>query len=285
MKLYKKFVAHGLLVVLLCALATQQLACGKQEERPGIHYVLLLDMSGSISDNQRAEWMEKIELLLSKVFSAGDAILTLGIHSQTGNAAPIYQAFTEPLPANPVADDLQRWKRESRSIRKDGVDTIRQAFENARPSRFTDIFSAIDRAILAVSVVVTIDGALFFLLGTRGFRRAFDRRKRARNLKRQISRVKSLEARFCEAEARYTELDHVKNELEDRKRLVAEQHRKRTLLNIEKVEKAWRSSRQSDELVSEILSVKFRDQSTIKGTEEQTSAQPKLMKIAQSTAS
>lgn len=145
--------------------------------------------------------------------------------------------------------------------------------------------ASIDRAILAVSVVVTLDGALFFLLGTRGFRRAFDRRRCVRNLKRQNSEVTSLEAKLSETEARFSELEHVMNQLEERKSLVAEQYRKRTLLNIEKADNAWRSSRRSDELVSEILSVNYRNHSAADETGKQTSSQPKLMKLAQGTAS
>jgi uncharacterized protein YhaN len=136
-----------------------------------------------------------------------------------------------------------------------------------------------------VSVVVTLDGALFFLLGTRGFRKAFYRRKCLKDLKRQNARVKSLEENLSVAEARFSQLDHIKNQLEERKTLVAEQYQKRTLLNIEKAEKSWRSSRRSDELVADILSVNFRDQQVPAGMSEAATAPPTLVKIAQGTAS
>lgn len=134
-------------ITLLTVLALTALLAGcRAGARPagGMHLIVFLDLSGSVSLHQRARWQQYIDPVLAAIGS-GSAIEIFPIHDQTGSAAPLFIAEIPQLSDDAALDELSRFKAVQREARAGAHAAFQRAVSNPTRARGTDVFGAIDR--------------------------------------------------------------------------------------------------------------------------------------------
>jgi hypothetical protein len=107
-------------------------------------YIVFVDQSASIPETQQAQWEKVFGKLLDRL-KGGDAFAIFGIHDQSLNAKPIFQAEVPVLEEGAGLDDWETWKRRLNQIRNGAKESFNKALHPERRALSTDIFSAINR--------------------------------------------------------------------------------------------------------------------------------------------
>ncbi len=132
--------------IVLCVAAFHFLGGGHGGERKELpaRTIVFVDQSASIPEAQQAEWEKVVGGLLGRL-KAGDAFAVFGIHDQSLNAKPIFQAEVPALEEGAGLDEWETWKRRLNQIRKEAKEAFNQALHPEQRALSTDIFSAINR--------------------------------------------------------------------------------------------------------------------------------------------
>ncbi len=102
-----------------------------------------LDLSGSVSDEQRISWLQETRKILSRL-GAGDSLLVFGVHEATRNADPIYVGHI-PTPANNGMGETIRIRQAIKEVRQLAGAKIEEALKGKGAANKTDLFQALDR--------------------------------------------------------------------------------------------------------------------------------------------
>jgi hypothetical protein len=133
-------------VAVLCVAAFYVLS-GNPPEKTGkraVRLIIFVDQSASIPEAQQTQWEKTAGQLFDRL-GTGDGIVIFGLHDQSLNAKPIYQADVPILDDEAGLEDRARWKRRLNQIREQAKAAFQQALNPQQRALSTDIFSAINR--------------------------------------------------------------------------------------------------------------------------------------------
>src|SRR5262245_7854652 len=135
----------GLLHRILLALAVlAQIAC--RPERPGETYMIFIDLTGSVSADQRAAWINEGAKVLARL-TFGDAIAIFPITDHTLDAAPLFQDRVESEGQSLEELAVARASRER--VRNEAGAALREALATSVRSRSTDLLAVVDKVAQA----------------------------------------------------------------------------------------------------------------------------------------
>ncbi len=117
-----------------------------QPKEPTLHYqyVWFIDQSSSVDPSGQPQWQKAAEEQ-GKCLRCGDALFVFGLHNQTPNAAPIYDAEIPAVSDDPTRDEREKCDRKMKQVRRELKEKLREAFNPQHRAPTTDYFSAIDR--------------------------------------------------------------------------------------------------------------------------------------------
>jgi len=130
--------------VVLCAAAIYWLSLEEPRRTP-VSCDVFVDQSGSIkSEEQLTQWREVFAKLLDRLGPL-DSLRIFGIHDQTTNAAPIFQAELRDLPEGAGLKEVKEWRAELARVREEATKAFHQSLRPQQRASTTDILSSLDR--------------------------------------------------------------------------------------------------------------------------------------------
>lgn len=109
----------------------------------GRRWVLLLDLSGSVNDGQRAAWSEVVRKRVAPSIRACDQILVLGVHEASATAAPVFLR-TLPRSSESLREKIALL-RALDSARRELATTVETASRGRGGAARTNLLDALDR--------------------------------------------------------------------------------------------------------------------------------------------
>lgn len=133
------------ILILTAAIAFSQNACFEpaEETNAGRFVFIFLDLSASITDQQRALWLEAWEKIIASL-TYGDSVYIHGIHDHTDAVAPIYAGHIPMLSSDPVNAEQAHANKVLNDCKEKALAALRVAGQSPARSQDTDIFSALD---------------------------------------------------------------------------------------------------------------------------------------------
>jgi hypothetical protein len=129
---------------ILAAAATSGCSAEGHPHASGRRLIVFIDLSASITNNQRALWKREAARLADSL--ADDSTIAIyAIHDQTMDAAQLYEAEIPASVADGTRTAAEKQKLARREVRKGAIAAMVGALDSGGKAPRTDIFSAIDR--------------------------------------------------------------------------------------------------------------------------------------------
>jgi len=143
----KRRALHKLLS-LLCLLALLSQGCSVEAQqpgpRPGTRLIVWLDLSSSVSGEQRTAWLQEAKKIIAQL-AATDSIFVFGIHEATLGAGPLYIGHMPALRTNASLHERLQVHAAQHKVREEAAEAIKQALSGKANAKQTDLFGALDR--------------------------------------------------------------------------------------------------------------------------------------------
>jgi hypothetical protein len=111
----------------------------------GMRKLVWLDLSGSVSEAQRASWLTQTVAYIVKGLASGDTIAVFGVHESSLAAAPFYVGDMPTLNSQPGLSEKLRVHAAQRKIRQEVTAVFQQVLTDKANAKWTDLFGAVDR--------------------------------------------------------------------------------------------------------------------------------------------
>jgi hypothetical protein len=133
---------------LLCLIAALSQGCSEATPhaatRLGTRWMVWLDLSGSVTDAQRAAWLEEARKVTARL-AAGDTMAVFGIHESTIEAVPLYIGHMPTLRQSAGLHERMQVHAAQHQVRAQVTEAIEKALTAKANAKQTDLFGALDR--------------------------------------------------------------------------------------------------------------------------------------------
>lgn len=158
----------GAIQTALFAMVVVIVGCGQDPTtalpKTPTHYRVFVDLSKSVSDQQKARWPEEAKRLARRL-AYGDAVTLYPMHTRTTDSAPLFHATIPVFPEDGTRSEQGIAKAELHRVRHETLRTLQAAIHPTQntPVRATDVFGAFDQFRpdpLRTSVVLILSDGL-----------------------------------------------------------------------------------------------------------------------------
>ncbi len=115
------------------------------EPAPQHHYLLFIDVSGSVSDAQRGRWSAAIDAFASGL-QCGDSVSIYGVHDATAMAARRFHFETVPVPTSGGLREALQCRKSLTSMREGTVRRAHDLLNASKTASHTDLLGMLDVA-------------------------------------------------------------------------------------------------------------------------------------------